>query len=127
MRSSECLGYIMMYITKNCLSFFETSSYWYLQSIERNQGRKYFWIINRCKQYISLIFIILFYHFLCTVFSNTCNTFFFLSILLFTFIESILENVNDLVCVSCLSNESNREGFYENENETIETFIIFLV
>ena len=41
------------------------------------------------------------------------------------FIEYILENVNDVVCLSLLSNEINTDIFYENGNYTIETFISF--
>ena len=40
----------------------------------------------------------------------------------FTFIESILENVNDVVCSSFLSNEENTDIFYYNDNDTIKTF-----
>ena len=54
-------------------------------------------------------------------------TFFFLSILFLTLIESILENVNDVVYLSFLSNESNTDIFYDNENDTIEVLLYFAV
>ena len=56
-----------------------------------------------------------FYHRLCTEFRNTCpHIFLVLLILLFTFIESILENVNDVVCLYFLSNEGDTNIFYDN-------------
>ena len=54
-------------------------------------------------------------------------TSFFSSILFLTFIESILENVNDLVCLSFLSNEGNTYIFNDNGNDTIESFSYFSV
>ena len=45
--------------------------------------------------------------------------------MLFTLIESILENVHDVVCLSFLSNEGDTDIFYKNYNDTIETFIYF--
>ena len=36
-------------------------------------------------------------------------------------------NVNDVVCLSFLSNEGNTDIFYDNENDTIETFNLFSV
>ena len=53
-----------------------------------------------------------FYHRLCTEFSNTCpNIFLLLLILFFTFVESILEKVNDVVCLSFLYNEGDTDIF----------------
>ena len=43
----------------------------------------------------------------------------------FTFVESIWGNVNDVVCLSFLSNEGDTDIFYENDNDTIETLISF--
>ena len=69
-----------------------------------------------------------FYHRRCTEFSNTCpHIFCLLLILFFTFIESILENVNYVVCLSFLSNEGDTYVFYENDNDKIEAFIYFSV
>ena len=45
-------------------------------------------------------------------------SFLFLSILLLTFIESILDNVNDVVCLSLLYYEGDTNIFYENDNDT---------
>ena len=45
----------------------------------------------------------------------------------FTFIESILEIVNDVVCLSFLSNEGDTDILYDNDNDTIETFVSFAV
>ena len=52
---------------------------------------------------------------------------FFSSVLFLKFIESILENVNDVVCLSLLSNTSDIEIFYDNDNDTIEKLIYFAV
>ena len=69
-----------------------------------------------------------FYCCLCTEFINTCpHIFHLLLILSFTFIESILENVNDVVCLSFLSNEGDTTIFYGNDNDTIETLVYFSV
>ena len=38
-----------------------------------------------------------------------------------------MENLNDIVCLSFLSNEGDTNIFYKNENDTIETFIYFAV
>ena len=55
------------------------------------------------------------------------SQFFFLLIVFLTFIESILEKVNDVVYLLFLSNEGDTDIFYDNENYTIETFIYFVV
>ena len=39
----------------------------------------------------------------------------------------MLENVNDVLCLSFLSNEGDTYIFDKNENDTIETFISFAV
>ena len=44
-----------------------------------------------------------------------------------TFIESILVNLNGVVCLSFLFNEIDIEMFCNNENDTLETFIHFSV
>ena len=66
-----------------------------------------------------------FYHRLCREFSNKFPHIFLLLLLLlfFTFIESILENVNSVICLSFLYNEGDTDIFYDNENNTIGTFI----
>ena len=51
--------------------------------------------------------------------------FLFLSILFLTFIESILENANDVVYLSFISNEGDTYSCYDNENDAIETVIYF--
>ena len=48
-----------------------------------------------------------------------------LLILFFAVIESILENVNDIVFLSFLYNEGDTCIFYDDDNDTIETFISF--
>ena len=50
-----------------------------------------------------------------------------LLILFFTFIDYILENVNGVVFSSFLSNEEDADILYENDNDTIATFISFAV
>ena len=47
------------------------------------------------------------------------SLFFKLLILFFAVIESILENVNDIVFLWFLSNEGDAYIFYENDNDTI--------
>ena len=47
--------------------------------------------------------------------------------LFLAFIEPILKNVNDVVCLSFLYNESDKDIFYDNENDRIETLISFAV
>ena len=51
--------------------------------------------------------------------------FFFLLILFFTFLDSILENVNDVLCSPFVPNEGDTYIFYDNDNDTIEDFIYF--
>ena len=53
-----------------------------------------------------------FYHHLCTEFRSECpHIFLLLLILFFTFTESILENVNYVVCLSFLSNQEDTDIF----------------
>ena len=54
-------------------------------------------------------------------------TFFSLSIFLFTFIEFTLGDVNDVVCLLFLSNESDLYIVYDNYNDTIKNIIYFYV
>ena len=44
-----------------------------------------------------------------------------------TLIESIFENLNDVVFLLFLSNEVYTDIFYDNNTDTIETFIYFAV
>ena len=52
---------------------------------------------------------------------------FSLLIFFLTFIESILDNVNDVVCLSFLSNKSDTYIFYNNDSSTIKSLIYFSV
>ena len=68
-----------------------------------------------------------FYHLLCTEFRNTCTRIFILVLILFfTFIDPILETINDEVCLSFFSDEGDIYIFYKNEHDDIETFFFCL-
>ena len=66
-----------------------------------------------------------FYLCLCTEFINTCSRIFLIINIFLIFIEYILEYINDVVCLSFLSNEGDTTIFYKNDNDTIETFVLF--
>ena len=68
-----------------------------------------------------------FYHRLSTEFINTCpHIFHFFNIVLDIY-TIYLENVNDVVCLLFLSNDGSTDIFYNNDNDTAETFISFAV
>ena len=54
-------------------------------------------------------------------------TLLFLPIFFLTFIEPILENDNDTVCLLSLSNEVNTEMCYKKYKDSIETFIFYVM
>ena len=54
-------------------------------------------------------------------------TLLFLPILLFTFLKSILENVNYVVCLSLLYNKGDTQVFYDKDKDAIGAFIYFAV
>ena len=106
--------------------FFESWICWYIQSIEHNQVSKYFWIINRYRWAISSLYIVLFLSSSMYRIQQCMSLhLLLLLILFFTFTESILENVNDVVCLLFLSNEGDTDIFYDNDNDTIKTLISF--
>ena len=128
MQRSEWQGYTMMYLTKHCLPFLNRRSVGIFKVLSITKLANIFESLTDIGKpfHHSLSFYL--YHRLCTEFSNTCpKIFLLLLILFFTFIESILENVNDVLCLSFLYNKGDTYIFYNNDNDTIETFISFAV
>ena len=116
-----------MYLTKNCLSFLNHRSVIIFKLLSIAKIANIFELLTRIgKQfYYSLSF-----YFIMVYVNNSAIhflTFLVLSIFLLTFIESMLENLNDVVCLSFLSNEEDTVIFYDNDNDTIENFIYFSV
>ena len=102
---------------KNCLPFFNRRAVCIIKVLSITKLTNIFESLTGIDNPFHYSLSFYYYYCLCTEFSNTWSQFFL--ILLFTFIESILENVNDVVCLSFLSNEGDIGIFYENDNDTI--------
>ena len=126
MRRSERQGYIIMYLTNNCLPFLNRWAVDIFEVLSITKLANIFESLTNIGNTFHYYLYLYFYHRLCTEFTNACPPIFFLLVVLFfTFIESILENVIDVVFSSFLSNKGDTYIFYNSDNDTIATLISF--
>ena len=117
-----------MYLTKICLPFLNRWAVGIFKVLSITKLANTFESLIDIGKPFNHSLSFYFYHCICTEFRNTCpHILLLLLILFFTFIESILEKMNYVVCLSFLYTEGDTYIFYDNGNDTIETFISFSV
>ena len=117
----------MMYLTKTCLSFLNRRAVGIFKMLSITKVANIIDSLSGIGKRFHYSLSFSFYYSLCTEFRNTCTKFFLYINIVLDIYRLHFINVNDVLCLSLLSNEINTCIFYDNDNDTIETYISFAV